>query len=327
MPIFSANCKPTHLTQASLVILLPVYNDWTSLQLLLSGLKAALPPEYGRCHIVAVDDGSEEEAPEGWAGDFDATLIRLTHNIGHQKAIAIGLSHAHHNLSFDRLMIMDSDGEDRPEDAVALLRAAGPKGLVVARRTSRQEGLLFRSFYRLYKALFYLLTGKRIAFGNFMLMDRANVATMVHYSEIWNHLAGAVIKSRLPYKAITTHRGRRYAGRSKMNFNGLLLHGLGAIGVFIERIASRLLLLSVSLIFVSLLAIGITVFIKLFTTQAIPGWATTAVSSMLIVLLQSFLLSLFTIFLYLSAQGQRKFIPAHHYTDYVQSINQKNRGE
>jgi hypothetical protein len=41
---------------------------------------------------------------------------------------------------------------------------------------------------------------------------------------------------------------------------------------------------------------------------------------MLIVLLQSFLLSLFTIFLYLSSQSQRKFIPANHYEDYTASV-------
>ena len=105
-----------------------------------------------------------------------------------------------------------------------------------------------------------------------------------------------------------------------MNFSALLLHGLGAIGVFIELIASRLLILSLIMILLSLMAIVVILCIKAFTTKAIPGWATTALSSTLIVLLQSFLLSLFTIFLYLSFQGQRKFIPAHHFMDYVRAI-------
>jgi glycosyltransferase involved in cell wall biosynthesis len=306
-----------------------VYNDWISLQQLLSGLETALPPAYsGHCHLLLVDDGSSEPAPTEWPAGFIVTLLQLTHNIGHQKAIAIGLSHAYHHLSFDRIIIMDSDGEDRPEDVTALLQAADKTGgVVVAKRVSRQEGPLFRWFYWLYKLMFYLLTGQRISFGNFMLLGRKEVDTLVHYSEIWNHLAGAVLKSRMPYTAITAHRGRRYAGQSKMNFNALLLHGLGAIGVFIERIASRLLIFSLALIFISILAIGVTMFIKIFTASAIPGWATTVVSSMLIVLLQSFLLSLFTIFLYLSAQGQRKFIPALHYMDYVRRIHQKKAGE
>ena len=92
------------------------------------------------------------------------------------------------------------------------------------------------------------------------------------------------------------------------------------IGVFIEVIASRLLLFSFFLIAISIIAIAVILFIKIFTDKAVPGWATSALSSMLIVLLQSFLLSLFTIFLFLSAQGQRKFIPALHYQDYVRSV-------
>jgi hypothetical protein len=105
-----------------------------------------------------------------------------------------------------------------------------------------------------------------------------------------------------------------------MSFTSLFLHGLGAIGVFTDIIASRLLLFSMVMIFLSVLAIAVIVFIKLFTNLAIPGWATGAVSSMLIVLLQSFLLSLFTIFLYLSSASQRRFIPALHYEDYVASV-------
>jgi hypothetical protein len=105
-----------------------------------------------------------------------------------------------------------------------------------------------------------------------------------------------------------------------MSFSSLLLHGLGAIAVFMEIIASRLLIFSLLMIGISLLAILTLVGIKAFTDLAIPGWTSTVVSAMLIVLLQSFLLSLFTIFLYLSSQSQRKFIPAHHYKDYTGTI-------
>ena len=62
--------------------------------------------------------------------------------------------------------------------------------------------------------------------------------------------------------------------------------------------------------------------IRFFTAAAIPGWATTAFSAMLIVLLQSCLLSLFTIFLYLTARSQRQFIPANHYMDYTASVEE-----
>ena len=105
-----------------------------------------------------------------------------------------------------------------------------------------------------------------------------------------------------------------------MSFTSLLIHGLGAIAVFIEIIASRLLIFSLLLIGISLIVILGLLGIKTFTDRAIPGWTSTVISAMLIILLQSFLLSLFTIFLYLSSQSQRKFIPAKHYKDYAGAV-------
>ena len=216
---------------------------------------------------------------------------------------------------------MDCDGEDKPEEYTRLLQTADTEHrIVVAKRVSRQEGKSFRFFYKVYKLLFFVLTGKKISFGNFMLLPKKEVDKLVFYSEIWSHLAGTILRSGIPYITIPSHRGKRYGGSSKMDFTSLLLHGLGAIGVFIQIVAVRLLIFSLIMVAISFIAILIILFIKLFTTKAIPGWATTAVSSMLIILLQSFLLSLFTLFCYLLLRGQRQFIPANHFTDYVQSV-------
>lgn len=304
------------------IILCPLYNDEPSFNIFAGEIEKQFTATTDRqFSFLVVNDGTSEL---NLRTKFALTVIHLYRNIGHQKAIALGLAYAHHHLSFDQIIVMDCDGEDRPEELRVLLeKATTDSGIIVAKRASRQETLSFQLFYKVYKLLFFILTGKRISFGNFMLLPRKETDKIVHYSEIWNHLAGAIIKSKIPYSAIDSHRGKRYEGRSKMNFTDLLLHGLGAIGVFIETIASRLLIFSLIMIGISIVAIVIVVFIRLFTTKAIPGWATTALSSMLIVLLQSFLLSLFTIFLFLLFQGQRKFIPALHFMDYVRSIETK----
>jgi hypothetical protein len=150
-----------------------------------------------------------------------------------------------------------------------------------------------------------------------MVIPKPSLDKIVFYSEIWSHLAGGVLKSGLPYIAVRTHKGKRYAGQSKMNFTKLLIHGLGAISVFMEVIASRLMVFSFTLIGFALVVIMALAGVKLFTDQAIPGWTSTVMSSMLIVLLQSFLLSLVTLFLYFSTESQQKIIPARHYKDYT----------
>ncbi len=303
-----------------ITILIPVFNDEESLNRLLVDL-AANCKEFpdAKFSVLAVDDGSAANLQIKSPSQFSLKILHLLRNIGHQKAIAVGLAYIKENLACDKVLVMDADGEDRPEDAVALLKESlnNPDKIIFAKRKSRQEGSGFRLFYAIYKFTFRILTGKRIAFGNFLVMPKPLLDKAVYYSEIWNHIAGGILKAGLPYSSVVTHRGKRYAGKSKMGFHSLLIHGLGAIAVFIEVIASRLLIFSLVLIGFSLLVILAVIGIKTFTDYAIPGWTSTVVSAMLIILLQSFLLSLFTIFLYLSSQSQRKFIPALHYKDYT----------
>ena len=305
------------------VILTPVFNDGESLNILLHELAVSLKV-FGdsKFSVLVVDDGSSDNLNIKAPSPFSLQILHLQRNIGHQKAIAIGLAYIKEILPCDKVLVMDSDGEDRPEDAVALLHKSANNGdkIIFAHRKSRQEGKGFRFFYRLYKFAFRILTGEKIAFGNFLLLPKTQLDKAVYYSEIWNHIAGGIIKTGLHYTSIHTDRGKRYAGKSKMNFHSLLIHGLGAIAVFVEIIASRLLIFSLVLIGISLLAILALVGIRSFTDLAIPGWTSTVVSAMLIILLQSFLLSLFTIFLYLSSQSQRKFIPARHYKDYTGTV-------
>jgi len=306
------------------IILIPVYNDWASLNKLLNELqKQLIVDEKTSYQLVIINDGSSE-LPEINSGTLPTVkIIHLTANLGHQKAIAAGLSYIHHNVHCKNILIMDADGEDRPEDALKLLNNAAlhPGDLIIGKRMKRRDGPLFKIFYRIYKLLFRVLTGKEISFGHFMVVPKKIADRLVYLSDIWNNLAATVLKSEMPNIKIETNKGPRYDGKSKMNFNSLLLHGLGAISVFIESIAVRLLTFSLLIIALSSTIILIILGIKWFTTLAIPGWASVILSTIIIVLLQGFLLSLFTIFLFLSSQSYRKFIPAQHYNDYIREIN------
>lgn len=313
------NQKASHI-----LVLTPLYKDAAAFEAFsreLVRVTTGLPYQFS---LLVVNDGTpgklKLETP------IPLTTINLHINKGHQKAIAVGMAWASKNLEYDAMVVMDCDGEDDPSYLPALIgNFEKHRQVVVAKRGKRSERRPFRFFYLVYRLLFRLLTGKEISFGNFMLLPAAEVSKMIHHSEIWNHLGGALIKSGIPYREIVADRAKRLYGESSMNFNALLLHGMAAISVFIEVIASRLLIFSLVMIGISVLAILVVSYIRVFTDQAIPGWATTAFSSMLIVLLQSFLLSLFTIFLFLSSQGQRKLIPAIHFEDYIRSVETQNQ--
>ena len=104
--------------------------------------------------------------------------------------------------------------------------------------------LSFAVFYHLYRHLHRALTGVRVRVGNFSILPFAYLSTLVAMSELWNHYAAAVFRSKLAFRMIPIPRGTRIAGSSKMNFVALVSHGLSAISVFGDIVGVRLLIAS-----------------------------------------------------------------------------------
>ena len=294
--------------------------------LLLERMQAVLEPALtSRLSFLIVDDCSAtdyETLPSGIGKSV--SILRLYRNVGHQKAIALGLSYLASLPDQYPTIVMDSDGEDRPEDIPQLLKtgAENPNRVVFAHRAKRHESLTFRLFYEVYKTAFRILTGKVITFGNFSLIPARQLRKLAHVSEIWNNYPGGVIRSRLPYTAVPLERGRRLAGESKMNFVSLVMHGLSAVSVLMDTTAVRLVLFCILMIVVSTFGISIVVALRLFTDTAVPGWASYLVSSFLILILQAFLISLLLVFIVLSYRTQPQFIPAKQFQDFVEQVEE-----
>jgi len=235
--------------RASLAILIPNFNDWDSLRLLLPQLDSAMEGLEHQVSVLVVDDASTEPMPEDWPGqDFKALdsveILHLRSNQGHQRAIALGLYHLHEFTDAEAVVVMDGDGEDRPEDVPELLRAyvaeAG-REVVFAARTKRMESLGFRLCYRAYRLVHLALTGVVVQVGNFSVVPRPAMSRLMAVPDLWNHYAASVYRARLPRTLVPLPRGRRLAGESKMNFVSLLIHGLSAMSVFSDQVSARLL--------------------------------------------------------------------------------------
>src|SRR6476619_5865849 len=100
---------------------MPVFNDWASAEKLMTKLGTALDEARLRARLLLVDDGSVQPPPENRGtrvsrGIVDLSIVRLRRNLGHQRAIAIGLGVAYDDYPPMPVVIMDADGEDRPED-------------------------------------------------------------------------------------------------------------------------------------------------------------------------------------------------------------------
>lgn len=295
-------------------IVIPVLNDWMSLDSLIKKLHDQAERNRLNLHIFVVDDGSSEQPPcllgRGRA-HVVIQLIRLASNLGHQRAIAVGLVMASSVEDIEAVVVMDADGEDRPEDVPRLLAAWGedPNLIVVAQRTFR-ESLVFKLFYLLYKLLFRIATGQRIDFGNFCLIPRAALFALTYNPAIWNNLAAAITRSTIRRKALPLARGVRFAGRSRMNFQSLLVHGVSAMAVYAEYVLLRLLIASGILAALAVIAIATVVVIRIGTDWAIPGWASFLVASLAIVFLQALILSGIALFQLMSLRNVKTFVPA-----------------
>jgi polyisoprenyl-phosphate glycosyltransferase len=305
-------------------ILIPLYNDWDALELLLSEIKERNSVElFNKLSFVVVDDCSSVPCDIQRFSGYNLSIIRLWRNVSHQKAIALGLAYLIQNVDFEKVIVMDSDGEDRPADIQTLYEASiqEPNKIIFAQRSKRSEGLVFRLGYSIYKFLFGLLTGKTIEFGNFSILPFRQAQKLAYVSEIWNHFPGGIIRSKLPYTSIPIERGKRLAGNSKMNFVSLVLHGLSAVSVHLDTVAVRILIGSLVMILLAGLGAVLVLIIKVLSPEnASPGWATTLVTASIIVILQAFLSSLFLIFTVLNYRTQKHFIPAKEYSDFIEKI-------
>jgi len=311
------------------LILSSVFNDWDSLALLLKKLDASLTGKFSDLtfEVMAIDDGSTKFDP-GFLSQVSllriakVEVLHLRSNLGHQRALAIGLAYLQ-DKNHRAIVVMDADGEDDPDDVPRLVEAMlsnHEEKIVFAERTLRSERLLFRVFYRLYQLLHYGLTGRSIRVGNFSIIPAKRLAPLGVLSDMWNHYAATVFKSRLPFTSIRAKRAKRLLGDSTMSFFSLVIHGLSALSVHGELIGTRLLAATVAsggLAFLLGLAwIGSLWLGERFIPVHYYRWG--LIGALLIA--QCLGLSLFFAFIMLKSRASSGFLPIRDFGWFVGSV-------
>jgi hypothetical protein len=308
-----------------LVVLSPVYDDWDAVRLLLPRLDSALGG--ARARVVLINDGSTQSVPGNLVDGpllaiREVQVLALRRNLGHQRALAVGLAFVHERMPCDAVVVMDADGEDDPSDVARLLtevRARQGGAIVFARRVRRSEGLTFTLLYNLYRTVHRVLTGIPVQVGNFSVVPQALLGRLVVTSDLWNHYAAAVFQSRTPYAMLPTARAPRLSGSSRMNLVSLVSHGLSAIAVFADRVGVRILLASIAAVSGVLGAFAVAVVRSLWTHRAVPGWFVAAALIALLLVLQAGAAASLFVLQVLFARAASTFIPVRDYPFFVQS--------
>ncbi len=266
----------------SLSVVIPVYNEEETLEVLVERLTVALDgmggPDELSWQVIFVDDGSTDSSPELLQNfhrrDPRIACVTLSRNFGHQVAISCGLDYARG----DAVIAMDGDLQDPPEvlpDLVARWREGYE--VVYAVRQKRKENIVkraaYRSFYWLLNKVSYL--DIPLDSGDFSLMDRRVVDLLREMPERNRFVRGLrtwVGFRQTPYEYA---RGARYAGTSKYTLTRLLrlaFDGLVSYSFVPLRLVSNIgLVVSLS----SLGYLGYLTGAYWFGDRAVQGWTST----------------------------------------------------
>ena len=223
------------------IILIPIYNDWESLVKLLNNINENIKKiKEVQFDCIIVNDCSTIIHPKIKIPSQikSIKIIHMSKNKGHARCNAFGIKYLSDNLDFDYVILMDGDGEDRPEEIKLLVDKilSEPNKSVVAKRIKRSEGPLFQMLYRIHKYLTLLTTGKLINFGNYSCLTKHDLRTLSTQASLWSSYSGSFKNNVKNYNEVNSIRGMRYFGPTQMSLFKLVIHSFSIIAVFKYRI-------------------------------------------------------------------------------------------
>tara|TARA_Y100000590_G_scaffold469281_1_gene655935 strand:+ start:849 stop:1799 length:951 start_codon:yes stop_codon:yes gene_type:complete len=306
-------------------IIIPVFNDNKSLNFLVNKIYKITEKSDYHFDLLIIDDHSNNSIKLNTnnytSNNVSINILRVKQNIGHQKAIYIGLNYTI-NHPVDKVIIMDSDGEDDPNYLEKLINSNIEKNKnIVAKRVKRKENLLFILCYYLFKLIFRILTGKNLNFGNFSIINFSNVNQILNVDNGFHHYAASLLKIDNELIKYPIPKGERYEGKSKMNFIKLISHGLDALTVFRREAIIRIILFSVIFEFLLIAVASFIFYIRFFSNFFITGQATIV---MLFIILIGFVFIFICLLLALSSTSSFTIIDSENiykkYTDKLEKI-------
>ena len=227
-----------------IIFLIPVFNDWDSLKRLMEEINQNISNvEDFLFECIVINDASTILKPElkRPKNIKSFQILNMSKNKGHARCNAFGIRYINENKKFDYVILMDGDGEDRPEEIKTLINSIknDPANSVVAKRVKRSEGPIFQFLYFSHKILTFFFTGKKINFGNYCCLTKKDVEILSSEVSLWSSFTGTVKKKIKNFNEIASTRGLRYFGPSQMSLFKLIIHSFSIIAVFKYQVLFR----------------------------------------------------------------------------------------
>ena len=236
------------------VILIPSFNDWECLNLLIPKIDQALKNTNENVDVLIVNDGSTKKNNlvfKKMSHLKKIEVLNLRKNVKAQIAIATGLNFLKKEKFQGGIIVMDADGQDDPEYLIDIFKESkkNPERTITINRTKRDDELPFKILYQMYLFLSFLLTFKYLKFGVYSYLHSSSLDKILSTNDIHLAYAASLAKHFNNNNVIFAPRKKRILGESQNNYKSLTHYALKIISVFRNQVFIN----SIVLVFISFL--------------------------------------------------------------------------
>ena len=236
------------------VILIPSFNDWECLNLLIPKIDQALKNTDENVDVLIVNDGSTKKNNlvfKKMSHLKKIEVLNLRKNVKAQIAIATGLNFLKKEKFQGGIIVMDADGQDDPEYLIDIFKESkkNPERTITINRSKRDDELPFKILYQMYLFLSFLLTFKYLKFGVYSYLHSSSLDKILSTNDIHLAYAASLAKHFKNKNVIFAPRKKRILGESQNNYKSLTHYALKIISVF----RNQVLINSIVLVFISFL--------------------------------------------------------------------------
>ncbi len=268
--------RPT-LPDSTIAVVMPLLNEVAVIDRLVQQVIDVLNRVGCRWNVILVNDGSTDGSGEVLDRMADAesriTVLHLSRNFGHQAAVHAGLCYANRA---DAVVLMDSDAQDDPQALTEMIQLwQEGQDVVYAVRLARKESLFKRAAFSAFHRLLGAMASVDIPrdAGNFGLLDSRVVCEVVKLGEADRYFPGLRTWVGFRQCALPVERLKRHDDNPRVSFLGLVSLAKTAMFSFSRVPLLAFYGLAIFSALIGTLCFGWAVFHKLFTGQAVPGWA------------------------------------------------------
>jgi dolichol-phosphate mannosyltransferase len=258
-------------------IVLPIYNEEKGILNFLSNLTICLKKLEEKYEVILVNDGSTDNSlqliTQKCSENSSFKYVNLSRNFGHQIAISAGIDYA----KGDAIVLMDSDGQDPPEEIENLLAKLNEGyDMVYAKRSKREnESFLKKAIARFFYAFLNKITSVNIPVdtGDFRILNKKVAEAFKQMPEKQRYLRGQIAWLGFKQTYITYERKGRNAGETHYTYRKMFRLAMDAITSFSNWPLRVATITGFVCAIIGLLLIVYTIYSRFILEDYVPGWA------------------------------------------------------